>query len=239
MQSFDFRKVLQDHHSDFNGYLQSREKEAQREIQSTRPKSNRHVWFLVTTLVLCLGILSAFAVYQNNILQKSKNQGKVAGVSSETTTDQNKDVILSGAEFSLIIPEKYSHDFATDIREAEFPFVNIPTPGQLTTILTGPNDQEVSGIKVYVQAYDNKLDKIAYNNAVLTKLGPDYQVVETIQTPKNNSLTKYQRTDDRGSIYFSSVTAKNYYVVEVVTSAENDQVINDSSLKLAEYLYLN
>ena len=239
MQSFDFTQVASSHKNDFYDYLQARERQTRQKVHSRRPQSNRHVWFIVFALCVCLVGLSAYTLYQEQLFDavSLNSNSQVAGAKEESSS---LDAIVSGAEFSMVLPDKLPENFDINITEADFPYVGFKGQSQKTAILTEGSIS--SGIVVYVREYDKKLDLNSYNDAILQDLGPAYSVGKISKLPNNYTLTSYTNGRSTQPKIYSSITANNYYLIEVFSDPGTDEQTIDANKTTAtflDHLYLN
>jgi hypothetical protein len=228
-----------------NQYLDEKEKAIKANLATAKKThSNGRAWILVFVLLLSLIALATYTLVKNR-----ENENQIAALKNQTstsTTDPSTQNIVTADNFSLVLNTPTPDNFTMDRKVITSPYLDNQTAVQVD--FTGKNNKAgqdlISGIEVQVSEYDNKLDKTAFEQLVLSKLGDKYEIESTnISLPKNIMAAKIQQKDGNlDDTYYVAVTQDNYYVIKLYNEASRYSEFDDVSSftnTLLPNLYLN
>ncbi len=243
---FDFSKTLSARES-FEDYVSKKENDLKQTLHTSQPNYRRgnKSWVIIFVLMLSLVGLGTYTLIQNKENEKQisslKNQS-VAGA-QDVNSAQN---IISAEGFSLVLNQATPSNFALGRKSGSFEI--IPEKQAVTTSLLTNNTKAgqtlQSGLEVSTTEYDNKLDKEAYENLIVSKLGDQFEIKSRdINLPKEIKVTKIQSKDNSEDIvYYATVTEDSYYLIKIYNQASRYPEFDDSTRfteNLLSALYLN
>ena len=212
----DFQQAVEAQNSSFDSFLKNQEKDLKNKMQPEIRQSSNQLWLLVSVLMLSIIGLGVFTLFQKQNSEKQiaqlKNQS-VAGVQ-----ETNGNVIIGAEGFSLVLKSPAPQAFKLDRRTVPFEFIPNKTASASRFVARINRDSKelVSGVEIVVSEYDNKLNLEDYNKSVVSKLGSEWTVKDTLATlPKSIKLTKYISSINPNDEIYTALTADNYYLIKI------------------------
>jgi hypothetical protein len=243
---YDFLKPIQES-DEFGNYVKKTEQNLKQRINPKTPKTshpNSYLWAVVFILMLSLIGLGTFS-----IVQKQKTDQELATLRNQKVAGANENLnvknIIAADGFSLVMSQATPNQFKLTRQTEPFGFLpdKIAVKTSLLAKIPADGKDQISGIEVSVSEYDNKLDRQAFDQVVIEKLGKDYNLKsDDINIPNNFKISKIQAQASDGVAYYTAVTTANYYVIKIYTqtSKNNDLAeINRFTDSMLENLYLN
>jgi hypothetical protein len=245
MPAFDFKQPIQ-RDKQFEEFVRTKEESLKRKLSPRKPSQDRHMWALVSILMLSLIGLGVFA-----LIQKQDNERQIAALKSKGVAGVNESVenpmanIITAEGFSLVLKQPAPKGFQLDRRSSSFEYLANKT-AVITSFLANQKvegKEVISGIEVSVSEYDNKLDRKAFDKQVVEKLGPDFEIKsEDINIPNDFKLSKIQSKNPENISYYTTVTSNNYYVIKVYNQTAKYSEFSEISRftdSILETIYLN
>jgi hypothetical protein len=230
-------------HKHFEEFARSKEEHLKQKIGRQEPQ-NRHLWAIVSFLMLSLVALGIFTLLQKQDSDRqiaALQKGSVAGVNDRSEFDKN---IITAEAFSIVTNQPIPSSYKLERQMVSSPYLEgkpaVVSRFQATVQKEGKD--LVSGLEAWVTEYDNKLDRSSFTEQVATKLGGDYQVQsQDVVLPKDIKVTRIA-TSNPSLAYYVAVTSDNYYVFKISNQTAQYSDLADLSRfteNLLESLYLN
>ena len=227
-------------------FLRIKEGELKQRIHSSKTSSAGGISLLIFVFFVSLIGLGTYSILENKknheIIDTLKKEQRVAGVSESQATI----LPVTGYGFSILPKQTPPEDFKKEKSLQNFPIFDSRQSvlSSFAAKITKDKKELKSGIEIYVAEYDNKNNRNTYDEAVLTKLGKDYEIKsKEISLPKGFQVSKIQnKQQNEGFSYYTTLTTENYYLIKIynqLTEYPEYSSVSTFTDNILNNLYLN
>jgi len=231
----------------FQDFIKAKKTELEEKINSHPRSSSSSAWVIVFILMLSLVALGTFTLSQlnknNQEISNLRTKNSVAG-----STDQNvfNYPPVSGFGFTILPGEEAPDGFeiSKKIQQSSvFPTRQAEVTSYINEKLVSGRKLK-SGIEVEVMEYDNQYNQQQFAELFVKVLGGGFEITSNdITIPRDFKISRIDAIDKNvGYIYYSAVTADNYYIIKYFNqSSEISELKNLSKFtnNIISWLYLN